>query len=397
MHKPKVLVTVQRPLYAELTTKQSRAKLQQLAGELVVNESDDAWSQEDVIARIDGSEAVINSWGSCKYDEQILDAAPNLRIICYAAGSIRRMAPAVVFDRGIRVTHAAQVIAEAVAEFTLATVLTLLRRIPEHSKAMGSKDWNDNQTRKPLPRGRRLYRKRYGIVGASMVARSLIPLLKPFGVEIVVYDPYLSHRQAKDLGVAKAELTDLMASCDVISLHAPTLPETKQMIGAALLETIRDDAVFVNNARAWLVDSKALLAELKKERFDAALDVFDDEPLAENSPLRRLDRTILTPHIAGATMESRSNLIGSMVNELERFLLARPLLYEISQENGLTGHDPMLEPISTRCPTRLSGISSFQGNQQPDHKYRQTSGIRSDIARSYLSKGERLALYASLA
>ncbi len=337
MSGPNVLVTVQRPLYEELTTEASRAKLHRLAGKLVFNESGDPWSQSEVIDRIEGADAVINGWGSCTFDEKVLDAAPNLKIICYSAGSIRSMAPPVVFERGIRLTHAAQVIAEAVAEFTLATVLALLRRGPDYAAAMRKGGWTKYGGAAARARpSRELYGKRYGIVGASMVGRSLLPLLRPFHVEALVYDPYLTEEAADELGVRKVDLPELMSTSDVISLHAPILPETREMIDGPLLRAIKDDAVFVNNARAWLVDYTALLEELKKERFDAALDVFNEEPLPDDSPFRRLERTALTPHLAGNSDEARSRLIGSAVDELERYLLGKPLLYEVTRERLAT-------------------------------------------------------------
>lgn len=332
MNKPEVLVTIQKPLFMDLSTPAARQKLEQLARKLVLNESDTPWGQDEVIRRIGDAEAVIASWGSCTYDERILDAAPNLKIICYAAGSIRRLAPQTVFDRGVRVTHAAQIIAESVAEFTLTVVLTALRRVKDFDAAARAGRWRSASGRE----GRELYRKRYGIVGASMVGRSLIPLLKPFGVELLVYDPHLSAEAAAELGVQKAELAELMSTCDIISLHAPSTPETKGMINADLIRSIKDNAVFVNNARSWLVDSAALLEELKKERFDAALDVFDKEPLPPGNPYGGLERTLVSPHVAGLTLESRSRLASTMIEELERFLRGEPLKYEVTRSRLAT-------------------------------------------------------------
>jgi phosphoglycerate dehydrogenase-like enzyme len=98
------------------------------------------------------------------------------------------------------------------------------------------------------------------------------------------------------------------------------------------LRSIKDDAVFVNNARSWLVDSAGLMKELQKERFDAALDVFDEEPLPDDSLFRGLERTVITPHVAGDSVESRSRLVGAMVDELERFVQGEPLQHEVTPE-----------------------------------------------------------------
>jgi len=326
--RPNILVTIESPLYGEITTPEARAKLKALAGRLTLNETDSPWSADDVADRIGDADAVLGSWRSCRYDQRLLDAAPNLKIICYAAGSIRNVTPPAVFNRGVRVAHAARLIAESVAEFTLAVVLDVLRRTPELFEGMRRGGWREI----PIRGQRGLYGKRYGIVGASMVGRRLIGLLKPFSPEILVYDPYLSEEQARALSVRRVDLMELMSTCDVISLHAPSTPETKGMIGAEQFRSIKDDAVFVNNARAWLVDSAAMLKELKKERFYAALDVFDQEPLPDDHPLRKLRRTVLSPHTAGNTVESRAMLASAMIDELERFFSGAELRFEVKRE-----------------------------------------------------------------
>lgn len=325
-YRPNVLVTLQRPLLQELSTPEARLKVGEIAGDIAFNDSETAWSQDDMIPRLRDVHAIVASWGSCLYDERVLDAAPNLQIVCYAAGSIRHVTAPAVFERGVKVTHAAQVIAESVAEHTLTVVLLLLRRVHEFDAVIRAGGWRETLG----AHGRELYGKCHGIVGASMVGRSLIPLLRPFGVRILVFDPFLSSDQARELGVEKSDLPELMRNSDVISLHAPILSETENMISREMVRSIKDDAVFVNNARSWLVDMDALLEELQKERFDAALDVFDEEPLPPESPFRRLKRTILTPHAAGHTVESRSRLVGAMVDELERFIQNRPLLYDVT-------------------------------------------------------------------
>ena len=326
MSAPRVLVTVEQPLLQRISTAESRARLACLAEAVTFNDGDRAWDGAAVRERIGGVTAVLASWGSCAYDEQLLDAAPELEIICYAAGTIRSVAPRAVFERGVRVTHAADFIALGVAEHTLAVVLALLRRTADFDAAMRAGRWRDIG---PVF-DRELYGKRYGIIGASKVGRGLIPLLRPFDVEIVVADPYLTESDAQQLGVRKLELPDLMRTSDVISIHAPVLPATHHMIDAGLLALIKDDAVLVNNARSALIDTDALVAELAKERFDCALDVFDQEPLPLDHPLLGLRRVLLTPHVAGLTPERRSRLTDAMLDELERHVNGLPLQHEVT-------------------------------------------------------------------
>ena len=326
MSAPRVLVTVEQPLLQRIATPESLARLERLAESVSFNESDRAWDAAAVRERIGGVTAVLASWGSCAYDEQLLDAAPDLGIICYAAGTTRSVAPPAVFERGVRVTHAADFIALGVAEHTLTVALALLRRTGDFDAAMRAGRWRDIGP----PADRELYGKRYGIVGASKVGRRLIPLLRPFDVDIVVADPYLTESDARRLGVRKLELPDLMRTGDVISIHAPVLPETHHMIDAGMLALIKDDAVLVNNARAALVDTDALVAELAKERFDCALDVFDQEPLPPDHPLLGMRRVLLTPHVAGLTPERRSRLTDAMLDELERHVNGLPLRHEVT-------------------------------------------------------------------
>jgi len=114
-------------------------------------------------------------------------------------------------------------------------------------------------------------------------------------------------------------LEELMATSDVVSVHAPTTPETHKMIGAGQFKAMKDGALFVNNARAWVVDEDAMLAELQTGRIRAVLDVFGQEPLPADSPLRDLDNAFLTPHVAGATVESRSRLVEAIADDFVRF------------------------------------------------------------------------------
>ncbi|MCY4111952.1 MAG: hypothetical protein OXF96_08440, partial [Chloroflexi bacterium] len=197
MSAPRVLVTVERPLLRRISTPEALARLGDMAESVAFNDDDRAWDAAAVRERIGGVTAVLASWGSCAYDEHLLDAAPELEIICYAAGTIRGVAPPAVFERGVRVAHAADFIAMGVAEHTLTVVLALLRRTGEFDAAMRAGRWRGIG---PVV-DRELYGKRYGIVGASKVGRRLIPLLRSFDVQIVVADPYPTESDAQRLGV----------------------------------------------------------------------------------------------------------------------------------------------------------------------------------------------------
>ena len=171
-----------------------------------------------------------------------------------------------------------------------------------------------------------------GLVSASQVGRQVIKLLAPFDIRVLVYDPCLTEDEAAQLGVEKAELDDLMARSDVVSLHAPVLPDTKGMIGAKQLALMQDNATLVNTARGVLIDEAALIAELKTGRIWACLDVTDPEPPSADSELYGLDHVILTPHIAGCSAQMRSRLGVTAVEELHRFFAGEPQLFQVTQD-----------------------------------------------------------------
>jgi phosphoglycerate dehydrogenase-like enzyme len=171
-----------------------------------------------------------------------------------------------------------------------------------------------------------------GILGCGYVGQRAIRLFRSVGAAVWVYDPYLSSTRAQELGAVKAELFDVLRSCPVISVHLPSTDETHHLLGADEFAMIGDGAVFINTARSWVLDESALAAELAKGRFWAALDVYDQEPLPLEHPLRRMDNVLLTPHIAGRTEESYRNLLGTVIDELLRFIDGQPLRYQVTRE-----------------------------------------------------------------
>jgi phosphoglycerate dehydrogenase-like enzyme len=170
------------------------------------------------------------------------------------------------------------------------------------------------------------------VVGASRTGRAYIGLVRALGARVPVFDPHLSNEDALALGVSRVGLDELMSCSRVVSLHAPVLPSTSGMIGARGLSLMPDGGLLVNTARAPLVDSDALLAVLRAGRVDAALDVFDEEPLLVDHPLRALPNVLLTPHEAAGTVESRRRGGEIVIAELGRFLRAEPLQHEVTPE-----------------------------------------------------------------
>jgi phosphoglycerate dehydrogenase-like enzyme len=134
------------------------------------------------------------------------------------------------------------------------------------------------------------------------------------------------------LGVRLVSLDDVLGQSEVVSVHVPITPETRHLVGRRELALLPDGAAFINTARAWAVDQEALLAELQTGRISAALDVFEPEPMPVDSPFRRLENVILTPHQAGRTVDTYRRQGLAMVEEIERYWTGQPLRYQISAE-----------------------------------------------------------------
>ena len=328
--KPRLLVLLPPSLYGELFTAEANAALQQAAA-ITCNSEERNWSSVELAARVAGYDAVITGWGSPKLTDEILNAARDLLLIAHSAGSIKQMLPPAVFGRGIHVTHAAAAIAPAVAEMTLLLILLCLRQVHRLDRNLKAGEPWDAAKRAGM--GQELAGQRVGVIGAGHTGRMVIGLLAACKVQVWVYDPYLSAARADQLGVQRvANLDELFAACPIVTVHAPPTQETHHMLGAQQLSRLQDGAIFVNTARSQVVDSDALLAELRSGRIQAALDVFDQEPLPVDSPFRQLDNVVITPHVAGASRQARIRQGQTIADEIQRFFAGQPLLYEVTEE-----------------------------------------------------------------
>jgi len=236
-----------------------------------------------------------------------------------------------VYDRGITVTTAAVANGTAVAEFAMALITMSLKNAwpsilairSEGRTAWGRQGWGTR---------RGTYLATIGIIGAGATGRELLRLLRSYACDVLLYDPYVDEGQARELGATKADLDDLMARSDVVSLHAPNLADLRHMINADRLARMKDGACFINTARGALVDEQALVAELRTGRITACLDVSDPEPPAEDSPLYALPNVILTPHLAGAVAMDCRRMGALCIEELERYIAGEPPLHPVTRE-----------------------------------------------------------------
>jgi phosphoglycerate dehydrogenase-like enzyme len=324
----KILFLPRTGLARDILSARAKATLDDL-GEVVWNETDRDYTSEELADLLPGAAAAVTSWGSPAFTPELLACADSLRIVGHAAGSVKRLMPEEGYQRGITVLSAAAVIADSVAEYTLWAMLSMQRDLYRHDRRMKVEHgWQEPGQ----SYSHELYHKSVGIVSASMVGRRVIALLRPFACDVMVCDPYLSEQDAEELGVRRASLEELFAKSDIVSVHAPVTPETREMIGAGHFQAMKDGALFINTARAWVVDQSAMMAELRTRRLRAVLDVFDQEPLPVDNPLRNLENVLLTPHVSGFTTESRLRLVEAIADDMQRFFAGASPLLAVSWE-----------------------------------------------------------------
>ncbi|HEX2951976.1 MAG TPA: hydroxyacid dehydrogenase [Armatimonadota bacterium] len=275
---------------------------------------------DEVIGKLADVDIILSTWGMPVVDNAFITAVPNLKAIFYAAGTVKGFVTPTVWEHNITISSAAPANAVPVAEYTLGVILLSNKRF-----------WSvKGKTQRVAMPGN--YQRTIGIIGASMVGREVIRLLKSYDLKVLLYDPFVNGDAAKSMGVRKVDLPTLMAESDVVSLHAPNLPELRHMLNADPFSRMKDGATFINTARGALVDEAALIAELQRGRIFAILDVTDPEPPVADSPFFTLPNVVYTPHIAGSLDQECHRMADFAISEMERFLAGEPLQNAIRHE-----------------------------------------------------------------
>ncbi|MGW0807921.1 hydroxyacid dehydrogenase [Nonomuraea sp. NPDC002799] len=287
---------------------------------------DPVWTDDldapEVRRRLREAEVLVTSWGCPPLTADRLADAPRLRAIFHCAGTVRSFVTDEVWRRGLLVTNAADANAIPVAEFTLAAIIFAGKKAPflaqdarEHRD-----DWSYAARRGELSnRGRTV-----GVIGFSRVGRRVVERLRSLEMDVLVADPYADAGEVAQAGGRLVAPAELLASCDVLTLHVPSLASTRHLIGAAELALLRDGATVINTARGAVLDTAALERECASGRLDAILDVTDPEPLPADSVLYDLPNVMITPHVAGSLGNETRRMSECALDELERHLSGRP-------------------------------------------------------------------------
>ena len=272
---------------------------------------------------------IFSTWGMPAFtEEEIRTVFPNLRCVYYSAGTVQSFARPFL-NCGVRVFSAWSANAVPVAEFTVSEIVLCMKGFFWTVGADSAAKMAFARKERKKIRGN--YCFRVGILGAGMVGKEVIRLLRNYECEIAVFDPFLPDEKARELGVTKASLDEIFATCDVVSNHLANNEQTKGMLRGAHFAAMGEDCFFINTGRgAQIVESEMTDVLAERKDLTVLLDVTYPEPPVENSPLYSLQNVILTPHIAGSLGKEYHRMALYMAEEAERVAKGEAARWEVT-------------------------------------------------------------------
>lgn len=296
---------------------------------------------------------------SVKVTANVLKAAQKLRVVGRAGVGIDNVDLDQASLQGVIVMNTPGANSMATAEHTLAMMLSLCRHIPQAYQSMNQGKW----ARKDYV-GTQLYGKTIGLIGLGRVGARVAVRCKAFGMQVVVYDPYIGDDVARELEVKLVDLDELFSESDFITLHTVLTPETKEIINQDTIAQMKDGVYLVNCARGALINEAHLAEALRSQKVaGAALDVFTEEPLANDSPLRGLENIIYTPHLAASTHEAQADVSTQIVKQVIAALRETEFLNAVNM--------PLSDPQAFRAMQPFLDLAEKVGSlhaQLPSHR-----------------------------
>ena len=250
-----------------------------------------------------------------RIDGALLDAAPRVRVVSNYAVGYDNIDVAAATSRGVVVTNTPGVLTETVADFAITLLLAVARRVVESDRYTREGRWKSWEPLLFL--GQDLYGATLGLVGLGRIGTAVAKRAHGFDMRILYHDVVRREDLEHDLGLEFTSLEDLLRRSDFISVHTPLTPQTRHLISTDQFRLMKRTAVLVNTARGPIVDPDALYRALAdRQIWGAGLDVFEVEPVPADHPLLRLDNIIVAPHIASASVETRTKMALMAVDNL---------------------------------------------------------------------------------
>lgn len=285
----------------------------------------------DSLITAEGSDAELLAGLFVPVSSKVFDAMPKLRIAGVSRAGLENVNVQEATKRGILVFNIEGRNAEAVSDFAVGLMLSECRNIARAHYSIKNGQWRkvfSNSDWVPELKG-----KNVGIVGFGYIGRLVAQKLAGFGVNRLVYDPFVNPEDVREAGCTLVDKETLFKDSDFVTLHARMGESTKNMVGEKELGSMKPTAYLINTGRAGLVDEKALLTILKEKRIaGAGLDVFLDEPLKADSPFLTLDNVTLTTHIAGTTKEALTRSPEILMEDISKLLKGEKARFIINKE-----------------------------------------------------------------
>jgi D-3-phosphoglycerate dehydrogenase len=322
-HKPKVLIPSSPPKKRPSIYETSLADIAEIR---YVSPSDKAEFEKE----LKEAEAMI-VWGTT--GEELLSKAPKLKIVSRTGVGYDSIDVEACSRHGVYATITPGVVSNAVAELTIGLILSLSRKIPYCDKYART-EWA-KQNFSQYPTGTDLAGKTLGIIGLGRIGHEVAARAKAFKMNLIYHDKKRNRKAEKELGIRYVNFEELLKTSDFVTLHVPLISETTHMIGEKELKLMKKTAYLINTSRGSVVDENALCKALEKSWIaGAGLDVFEKEPLPTDSPLTRSEKTVLTPHVATATTETRNQMALSVTESIREVLTGKAPTNVVPEQKG---------------------------------------------------------------
>ncbi len=269
-------------------------------------------SKEELLNVIEDFDAIIVR-SRTKVTREVIEASNKLKIIARAGVGVDNVDVQAATERGVMVINAPESTSITVAEHTMGLILALSRKIAIADSSVKQGKWEKSKFM-----GIELNGKTLGVIGMGRIGSQVVTRSKAFGMDTIVYDPYITEKSASELGVTVVDLDTLIKTSDVMTIHVPLTSETKHLISGEQFEMMKENAFIVNCARGGIINEEDLYNALSTNKIrGAGLDVYENEPPKDN-PLLGLDNVVLTPHIAASTSEAQRDAAIIVANEIKK-------------------------------------------------------------------------------
>lgn len=312
----KALVAIRKDKTFDTFFTQENIKLAESLGEIVWLDTAVA-TQDELKEKIKDCDTYVTCWGSPALTPEILDCAPKLKLLTHLGSTVAPVVCDEVYERGIKVISGFDYFSKSTAEGAVAYMLAAMRNIPFYNDRLKSqKIWRETDD---YTDG--VIYKKVGLVGYGGVGKYVAKMLSTFDVDMKVSARRELPKQDKQLyDFTQCSMEEIFSTCDIISIHLAYNSSTHHMINDELLSKIKPGALLVNTARGAVIDEAAMIKHLKAGDFNAALDVYEQEPINMDNPMLDLPNVLMLPHQAGVTVNLRAVLTRDLMQESVDFI-----------------------------------------------------------------------------